>query len=396
MDIKPERFLADLRELRTFGACGTGVIRPAFSDADIAARRWYADRCTGAGLEARIDSAGNVWGLAAGRGILTGSHTDTQPEGGWLDGALGTIAGLEVARAAREAGGPPISAVSFQDEEGRFGALTGSDIWSGRLTVVAADGLRADDGATFGDARRGLPSTGKAPSSTMFTGFIELHIEQGPVLDTSGETLGVVTDIVGARQMTVRFAGEQNHAGTTPMRLRRDAVTGFAAFHAELKQCFGAHLGADTVWTIGQVDVRPNASSVVPGEVRFTVQWRDPSEARLSDMEAAARAAVTKVAAAHHLEASISDAWALSPAKMDARLVDACAGAAEGVAPGRWRRMISGAIHDARNVARLMPSAMLFVPSIGGVSHTFDEDTREKDLVAGLRALAAAAAQISG
>lgn len=393
MEVQPQRFLAELRALRAIGACGNGVVRRAFSGADIAARRWYSDRCAAAGLEARIDTAGNVWGLAEGRGLLTGSHTDTQPEGGWLDGALGAIAGLEVARAAREAGGPPVSTVSFQDEEGRFGALTGSDVWTGRLSLEEADRLNADDGGTFGEARRALPPTGGAVAQERFTGFIELHIEQGPVLDAEGETLGVVTDIVGARQMTIRLSGQQNHAGTTPMRLRRDAVAGFAALHAHIADRFGEIAGQDTVWTVGQVDVSPNASSVVPGELRFTLQWRDASETRLADMEEAAREAVAAVAAARRLEAEVMEHWMLAPSTMDAGLVSHCAAAAEAVAPGAWRRMISGAMHDARNVATVMPAAMLFSPSKGGLSHTFDEDTDEADLVTGLRTLAAAVAR---
>ena len=394
IEIDPERFLSNLRHLRSIGAKGTGVVRRAFSPSDIEARRWVFDQCAGLGLDARIDAAGNVWGLAEGRGILTGSHTDTQPEGGWLDGALGVIAALEVAQAARAVGGPPVSVVSFQDEEGRFGALTGSDIWSGRLSLEDADKLPADDGGTFGDARRALPPIGAPVPADRFTGFIEMHIEQGPVLDSEGGAVGVVTDIVGARQMTVRLGGEQNHAGTTPMHLRRDAVAGFAALHAEIERRFADLLGPATVWTVGQVDVSPNAGSIVPGEVRFTLQWRDPSEPRLADMEEAGREAVSAVAAARGLEAGVTDAWALAPTAMDPALVGACAKAAEDVAPDRWRRMTSGAIHDARNVAAVLPSAMLFVPSIGGVSHSFDEDTREDDLVTGVRALAAAVARV--
>ena len=395
MELQPERFLTDLNELRKFGAAGRGVVRRAFSDADIAARRWLFDRIGAAGLEARIDVAGNVWGLTAGPSLLAGSHSDTQPEGGWLDGALGVIAALEVARAAREAGGPLVSVVSFQDEEGRFGALTGSEIWTGRISIEDADRLIADDGTTFGQARTGFAENGPEVERDRFTGFLELHIEQGPVLDTEGGKIGVVTGIVGARQLTVCLTGRQNHAGTTLMHLRRDAVAGFVAAHADISRRFEVLAAPETVWTVGRMDVAPNAASVVPGEVVFTVQWRDSSESRLADMEEAAREAIAAVAAARGLGAEIDGGWALAPVAMDPRLVAVCADAADEVAPGAWRKMPSGALHDATNLARVMPAGMLFVPSKGGNSHDFAEDTDEADLVTGLRTLAAAASRPS-
>src|SRR6056297_558556 len=154
--VDPARFLADLHTLRGFGRDGPGVRRRAFTDADLAARDWLAGRMADAGLTPQFDPVGNLFGLAKGRSWLLGSHSDTQPEGGWLDGALGVIAALEVARAAREAGGPPVSVVSFQDEEARFGALTGSSIWSGKLPLEDADQLRATDGEGFAEARAAL------------------------------------------------------------------------------------------------------------------------------------------------------------------------------------------------------------------------------------------------
>lgn len=395
MNIDANRFLSDLRHLRSIGARGAGVARRAFSPEDIAAREWLLTQCEEAGLEARMDSAGNVWGLAEGRSLLIGSHSDTQPEGGWLDGALGVIAGLEVARAAHEAGGPPVSCVSFQDEEGRFGALTGSEIWTGGLPLAEADALVAADGTTFLEARSAVHVAGPDVAHDRFTGFLELHIEQGPVLEAAGEALGAVTGIVGARQMSVTLLGEQNHAGTTPMPLRRDAVAGFASLHAEIARRFDALAAPDTVWTVGRIDVFPNAASVVPGRVTFTLQWRDAATARLADMEAAAREAVQSIAASHGLEATCETVWEMPPTAMAPDLLAALAAAAEDVAPGRWRKMPSGALHDAANVARILPAGMLFVPSKGGISHSFEEDTDEADLVTGLRALAVAASRLA-
>jgi len=395
--VDPARFLSDLHRLRTFGASGggRGVVRPAFSQADLAARHWLAGRMAEAGLEPRWDGAGNLFGLAEGTSILSGSHSDTQPEGGWLDGAFGVIAALEVARAAREAGGPAVSVVSFQDEEGRFGGLGGSEIWSGQISLEDADRRKDASGTSFAEARAAIaPMVGTTIEAARFTGFVEAHIEQGPVLDAAGQAVAVVTAIVGARQIEVTFEGRQNHAGTTPMHLRRDAVQGLATLAVRLSERLAPIVTPDTVWTVGRVEVHPNAPSIVPGRARFSVQWRDAEESRLADMEEAIRETVAEVAAAQGLRANVRAVWARTPTRMDDRLVARLAEAAEIEAPVRWRLMPSGALHDAMNMARLMPTAMLFVPSIGGISHAFDEDTREEDLVTGLRVLAKALAAL--
>ncbi len=390
--IDAARFLADLHHLRRFGATGAGVVRPAFSAPDIAARDWLATRMAEAGLAVQFDAMGNLFGLAEGRSLLLGSHSDTQPTGGWLDGALGVIAALEVARAAKLQGGPAISVVSFQDEEGRFGGTTGSAVWSGMLTLAEADATADTEGVTLAEARAGLgPRVGADVDPACFTGFVELHIEQGPTLDASGEQIGVVTDIVGYREMMVTLRGQQNHAGTTPMALRRDAFQGLSAFNSRLNDRLRNVVTPQSVWTIGHVTVGPNAASIVPGEVRFSMQWRDGSAERLGRMQAVIDETLAEVATEMGLELDRGAVLGLEPVAMDAALRARLAEAAEVEAPGRWRLMPSGALHDATNVARLMPVAMLFVPSIGGISHAFEEDTAEADLVAGLRVLARAA-----
>ncbi|SHG72304.1 hydantoinase/carbamoylase family amidase [Marivita hallyeonensis] len=393
LPIQPERFLADLHRLRAFGAScvGKGVVRPAYSEADIAARAWLAERIREAGLDVHVDPIGSVFGLAEGRSLLLGSHTDSQPEGGWLDGALGVIAGLEIARAAAAAGGPPVSVVSFQDEEGRFGVTTGSAVWSGGIGLAEADALKDRDGVTFGAARAGMQ--GRAADfvdPARFSGFLEMHIEQGPVLDRADEAIGVVGAIVGIRDMKITFEGEQNHAGTTPMQGRRDAFQALARFNGMLAERFANVVTPRTVWTIGHVALHPNASSIVPGRVTFSMQWRDGDADRLSRMEAIIRETAGEVAASGGFDLSFGPLLGLEPVEMDARLRGALEEAAEAQVPGRWRVMPSGALHDATNVSRLMPVAMLFVPSIGGISHAFGEDTDEADLVTGLRVLARA------
>lgn len=398
----PDRFLSDLHALRRFGgdADTRGVRRRAFSEADIEARAWLAERFAEAGLEVRMDPAGNLFGLAPGEGksLLVGSHSDSQPEGGWLDGAFGVIAGLEVARAAQEAGGPPVSVVSFEDEEGRFGALTGSSIWSGKLSLADADALVATDGTRFGDARRAVSDrAGDFVDPGRFRGFLEAHIEQGPALDAAGEAVGVVTGIVGLRQIHVTVSGQQNHAGTTPMALRRDAFAAAAQVSATLPERFANIVTPATVWTIGHVRVHPNASSIVPGRAEFTIQWRDIDAGRLDRMEAAIGRLLEDVAAGTGCEIRAERLrHDLAPVPMDEGLKAALGAAAEAVAPGRWREMPSGALHDASNLSRLMPVGMLFVPSIGGISHDFAEDTHEADLVTGVKVLAEAARRAAG
>jgi len=397
MQINPDRFLADLHKLRSFGAAGVGkgVVRPAYSDADVAARDWLAEQMRDAGLRVEMDQMGNLFGLADGPSLLMGSHSDSQPEGGWLDGALGVIAALEVARAAAEASGPAISVVSFQDEEGRFGVTTGSAVWGGHLDQAAADALTDHAGVTLGDARQAVAHlvTGEV-SPDLFTGFVELHIEQGPTLDTSGEQIGVVTDIVGIRDMKITFDGQQNHAGTTPMHLRRDAFQAVSAFNAALNDRLRNVVTPQTVWTIGHVTLHPNASSIVPGRAVFSMQWRDADADRLGRMEQIIRDTATEIAAQQGLAVSFGTMLGLEPVAMDPTLRTALEAGAEEVAPGNWRKMPSGALHDATNVSRKMPVAMLFVPSIGGLSHTFEEDTAEADLVAGVQVLARAVTRL--
>jgi N-carbamoyl-L-amino-acid hydrolase len=391
MQVSGERFLKDLHDLRRFGASGVGkgVIRPAYSQADIAAREWLAGRMADAGLEPRFDAVGNLFGLAAGKSLLMGSHSDSQPEGGWLDGALGVVMALELARASQETGGPAVSVANFQDEEGRFGVTTGSAIWSGQLPLDRADRLTDSAGVTFAQARAAMAHlAGDAVDPARFTGFVECHIEQGPWLQEAGQAIGIVTDIVGIRDMTITLVGEQNHAGTTPMHRRRDAFQALSAFNAALNDRLRNIVTPQSVWTIGHVSLHPGAHSIVPGRVTFSMQWRDGDSSRLRRMEDVIRQTAAEIAAQSGMALSFSDMMGLEPVMMDPALRAALSAAAEAKGPGRWREMPSGALHDATNVAGLMPAAMMFVPSIGGISHAFAEDTAEADLLTGLQVMA--------
>lgn len=384
------RLIADLKTLRAFGATGTGVVRPTFSEVDMAARRWLAGRMAEAGLEATIDGVGNVIGRSrnAGPAVLLGSHTDTQPRGGWLDGAYGVMAALEVARALPDLA---IDVASWADEEGTHWSFLGSSSFCGEDVV-------GDAGVDAAIAGAGLAGRSKARLEPgRYRGYMEAHIEQGGVLEAEGKRLGVVTHIVGARGFDLTFEGQQNHAGTTPMALRKDAGAAAIRFAHAAQTGLAGVAGPASVWTIGRMAFDPGAPSIIPGRASLYLQVRDTDAGQLRRMEA-------------HIEALIADHDrggpcrvilagyddGMEPTAMDEGLQDHVAAACESHAPGQWRRMPSGAGHDAQILARRLPAAMLFVPSIRGISHDFAEDTADADLALGCQVLATAVASILG
>lgn len=401
--IDPDRLLSDLRALRAIGAQGPGVVRPAFSAADMEARRWLRDRYADAGLDATIDGVGNVFGRSRcpGRALLIGSHSDTQPTGGWLDGALGVIYGLEVVRAlAADAATQalPVDAVSFQDEEARFVGCLGSRSLTGALTKAMESGATDAHGTALADALRdaglaGVPRLRLEPDR--YAGFLEPHIEQGPHLEDAGLRVGVVTGIVGLRGIRFVFRGQQNHAGTTMMSRRRDAATALYDLAHRINQEFPAVAGERSVWTMGRVRIEPNATSIVPGYAELDLQFRDPEDGPLDAFERVVARLVDEFNARGGVTVEAIRARApIRPSTMDERLRAHLEAAAERHAPGRWQRMPSGAFHDAGIVSECVPAAMLFIPSLGGISHDFAEDSREEDIVLGCQVAADAAAAI--
>ncbi len=399
--IDAHRLLADLRQLRSIGAQGIGVVRPAFSAKDMEARRWLKTRYEEAGLEAAIDGVGNVLGRSRkkGRALLVGSHSDTQPTGGWLDGALGVVYALEVARALaadRATADLPLDVVSFQDEESRFVGCLGSRSLIGALTpdlekdAVDKDGVRMAD-ALCDAGLAGVPRM--RISAERYAGFIEAHIEQGPTLEDTGKRLGVVTGIVGLRGIRFTFRGQQNHAGTTMMKTRRDASAALYELAHRINTEFPKAAAERTVWTMGRLRVEPNATSIVPGYADLDLQFRDASDEPLDRLEKVAQAIVSEMNARGgvRIEATPSRA-PIPPTRMDAGLRAHIERAAEKHAPGNWMHLPSGAFHDAGIVSAALPAAMLFIPSIGGVSHDFSEDSREEDIVLGCQVLADAVA----
>ncbi|MGB2818885.1 MAG: Zn-dependent hydrolase [Burkholderiaceae bacterium] len=401
--IDSQRLLSDLRTLRSIGAHGPGVVRPAFSAADMEARRWLASRYAEAGLDATIDGVGNVLGRSRqpGKALLIGSHSDTQPTGGWLDGALGVIYGLEVVRAlaADEATrGFPVEAVSFQDEEARFVGCLGSRSLIGALPPEMEQGAADTHGVPLADALRdaglhGAPRLRLDPAR--YAGFLEPHIEQGPHLEEAGHRIGVVTGIVGLRGFRFVFRGQQNHAGTTMMARRRDAATALYELAHRINQEFPKVAAPRSVWTMGRVRIEPNAASIVPGYAELDLQFRDAEDGPLDAFEHVVARLVAEFNERGAVTVDAIRARApIRPTRMDARLQSHIEAAAERRSHGKWQRMPSGAFHDAGIVAACLPSAMLFIPSIGGISHDFAEDSREDDIVHGCEVVADAAASI--
>ncbi len=393
-----ERLLEGLDTLRGFGRDGSGVRRTSFGEADLASRRWLCERMEGAGLAARIDGVGNVVGVSPkpGPALLLGSHSDTQPVGGYLDGALGVVAAIEVARALAACPATAhlaVDVMSFVDEEGSHYGFLGSLSAAGLMTQAGLDAALSHAGVPLPDLLRaaGLSTRVEPLALARYAGFLELHIEQGPWLDDAGEQLGVVSAIVGARNLDITTHGQMNHAGSTPMDRRRDAGRALIVLAHELDMLLACFAGPYTVWNFGRMEFLPGATAIVPAEGRLRLQFRDQDEALLDRIEAA----VGELVAAHDGRSGVECRLARrgEPTRavgMDAGLREACVHAAQQVAPGAWRTMPSGALHDAGILGRVMPAAMLFVPSIGGISHNVAEETCREHLCAGAEALLSA------
>ena len=384
-----ERFLADLAALRRIGAFRTGVHRPTYSPEDMESRRWLMARMAEAGLAPEMDGIGNVLGRHPGPGpkLLAGSHIESQNEAGWLDGALGVVAALALARA-----GLPVDVVAFADEEGHYGSFLGSRSFTGLLDEAEID--RLGNRAHGTPLRQALAEAGLAglPRLAMqegrYRGFLEMHIEQGTTLEAAGAQVGVVTGIVAIWQYRILIEGQQDHAGGTTMAERRDAGLAAVRLLHWIDQAFPTACGERTVWTAGRIALSPGAASIIPGRAEVLFQFRDIDPAVLDRLDALLRRAVQESNRRERCTATLEVLNQSAPAPCDPAWQDALAGAAEHLAPGRWRRLPSGAGHDAQYMARRIPAAMLFVPSIGGISHHWAEDTAPEDLAMGLRVLA--------
>jgi len=380
--IDTARFLQDLNDLRKIGQYKTGVHRPTYSPEDMESRRWLMARMADVGLEPAIDGIGNVYGRHRGRGphVLAGSHIETQNHAGWLDGALGVVVGLALARA-----GLPVDVAAFADEEGHFeGGFLGSRSIIGALSEEEIDRSRSrNDGTPLRDALKaaglaGLPRLQLEPGR--HRAFFEMHIEQGTQLEHAGLRCGVVTGIVAIWQYRIVIEGMQDHAGGTTMAERRDAGLAAVRLLAMIDQEFPRHCGPRSVWTAGRIAVEPGAPSIIPGRADILFQFRDIDVAVLERLERCLQYCVQESNRRERTTATLSNISKSQPALCNAATMAALEEAAAARAPGLWQRMPSGAGHDAQYIARVMPVSMLFTPSIGGISHHWAEDTKEEDL----------------
>ncbi len=395
--------------LEVLGAIGQqpegGIVRPVYSPAWVQAREQLATFMHAAGLDVRGDAMGNLFGRLPGsddsKTLLTGSHFDTVPLGGKYDGALGILAGIVALQALHEKLGKPrrsLEVVALCEEEGsRFPAhCWGTKGMLGRIDPVELDEVRDAQGITIAGAMRAIglaPERYREARRTDLEAFFELHIEQGRILFDEGIQLGIVTAITGLQHLWITVTGRADHAGTTPMDLRHDALQGAACMAIEITHLV-EQAGRPAVVTTGKWDVQPGAVNVVPGEVSFSVDVRHPDEETLQRLSAAIRVRCEAIAPERHLSISIEMTGESAPATMDAGLQAELVKAAE-VCEATWKWLPSGAGHDSQIMARHLPTAMLFVPSVEGRSHSSAEYTTIEDAARGASVLATALSSLA-
>ena len=386
-----------------------GITREVFTPTYAAGLEWVAERMRGASLETRLDAFGNLWGRWEGTEpgtprVITGSHVDTTLNAGRYDGVVGVLGAVEAVRSLREEGHAPrrsLEVVAFAGEEPRFGTgCIGSRALVGALGRDDLDRLHDRDGVTLAQALSGAGfDPDRIGDAVLDAGnvhaFLELHIEQGAVLETHGERVGVVTAIAAPHDLRLTFRGAATHSGATPMDLRRDALAGAAEAMVELERLARSSASGTTVGTVGVVRVRPGAINVVPGEVELDVDIRDSDldarEAVVDGLLAASRAICERRGLELAAEPIVEDV----PVTCSPVVVDAAAAACEAL-DLPYRRMTSGAYHDAMILAARVPVGMLFVPSRGGVSHHPDEYTAPEQIDDGVRVLARTLATLTG
>ena len=397
-DIDGKRLLADLEALAAVGDTDDGGnCRLALTDEDAGGRELVVGWMRALGLDVRVDRIGNVVATRAGTDdgldpVMTGSHIDTVRTGGRYDGTLGVLAGLEVVRALDDAGvrtRRPLTVAFFTDEEGsRFAPdMLGSLVYAGGMPLEDALETVAIDGAVLGDELDRIGWAGDAPvPGPAPHAYVELHIEQGPLLEEQGVTIGAVTGVQGISWQELTLTGQSNHAGTTPMRLRRDA--GYAAAEVAVAvRRLAADLGGHQVGTVGRIDLHPNLVNVVATRATLTLDLRNTDEAVLATSERGLRARVDEISAAEGVTASWRSLARFAPVAFPEDVISLVERAA-GDRGHTVMRLPSGAGHDAQMLARMCPTGMVFVPSRGGVSHNPAEFTEPEDLAAGCQVLA--------
>jgi N-carbamoyl-L-amino-acid hydrolase len=405
--IDTERFRANSEALARIGATPDGgVHRPAFGEAHLQARRWFLATATQAGLEATVDGAGNHSALlrcgpAAAPVLLLGSHLDSVPHGGRFDGALGVLAALEVLQTVQDHGlslSTHLEAIDFTDEEGRYANFVGSLGLTGRLKREHLKDPRGGRKGFLNALRRAglsessLLTAGRDPAT--LAGYLELHVEQGPRLAEREASIGIVTSIVGIRSFKVRFLGQADHAGTAAMAHRRDAAQGASAFTLAVRETVMAEFPG-CVATVGHMAFEPGAFNVVPQTVTVSTEFRAEATASLDEIEARLRQQARNAAQRFGLDLEIQHLDSTPPAPMHEAVQEAFASACRTL--GLHHTFLpSGAGHDAQCLAAVCPTGMIFVPSVGGFSHSAREFTRWQDCVKGANVLLHATLTLAG
>ncbi len=399
MSLDPKRTIAELKELRELTGDDNGAQRVAWTDTWLKARAWFQSKIQDLPIEHHYDAAGNSWTTLPGaseKTLILGGHLDSVPNGGWLDGSLGVTASLEVLRRfAKEFDGrPPVTVrvVDWADEEGaRFGrSLLGSSAFAGTSSIDADRGRTDKDGIRLEDAvaRCGFPID-RFPEATHerknAAAYLELHIEQGPVLERMNLPLGVVLGTKGVERHAVTFFGQEAHSGSTPMDARHDALAAAAKLALEIRSIAGKH--KDAVCTMGSVKTFPGIVTAVVGRCETTLDQRDLDAAILAGMYRDAQEASQRFAREEKCTVEWSRIWSIEPIAFHPALLGFCEEAVREVS-GRAHRLPSGPLHDAAEVARSgIPAVMMFVQSLRGISHNKIEDTKEEHLEMSVRAL---------
>lgn len=397
--INNQRLKHDIETLATIGKeQDRGINRPAFSDADMQARAWLKQQIMAAGLTVYEDGAGNIHGRfnwdAEQASVMTGSHIDSVPGGGHLDGVLGVLSGLECLRMLKESGltlARPLEVVAFSDEEGRFGGLFGSSAMCGQLTPEIIHQSKDLSGQSIVEAmaKQGLNAMDaltatRKPES--LHAFVELHIEQGPILEQKQLHLGVVEVINGLVKWQVRLHGAAAHAGAAPMDMRKDAFQGLAEFGVALPKLVEEYGGDRSVATIGRASLSPGAANVVPRLAEFSLDIRDSDQTTLNSLVDAIHRYLSDMARERQLTFEYELHSEISPVQCDAgicKMIDETASKL-GI---NHTRMASGAAHDTEIMASIVRTGLIFVPSKGGVSHTPAEWTDWQDIYNGANVL---------
>lgn len=388
--------LADLRSLADLTGDERGAQRVAWTDTWARAREWERGLLAELPVTVEVDEAGNMWSTLEGESpefLIIGSHIDSVPDGGWLDGCLGVLSALEVLRGLARAGPPPLTVklVDWADEEGaRFGlSLVGSAAAAGTLDPEMLSGLRDAEGTTAGDAMRahGVDVANMLDARSRLeraAGYIELHIEQGPVLESRDLPLGVVTGTYGTERWAVRFVGQAAHSGSTPMDQRRDALSAAARLALEVRELARERGG---VGTVGRIDAEPGIPTAVAGIATALVDQRHEDAGVLADVRGRTKQASRSIAAQESVDVSWSPLFRIAPIPFDRELIESASAIVSDL-QGTDARLPSGPLHDAARVAETgVPTVMLFVRSKRGLSHTREEDTDEADLATALTAL---------